>query len=290
MKKSFNIGKKLANPIEIGGGDLAYILGPCAIETRDHTMNMAEKIKLVCDTLGIKFIFKACFDKDCRSSADSFHGVGIDEGLKILEEVKKTFEVPVVSDISVPDWANQCKDVLDLIQVPAYLCRQTSMLRAVAETGLPIHLKKGQFMSPYNMSNSVKKLRKFGANDIILTDRGTFLGYGGLVNDFTSLPIMSTTDCAVGFDATHSIQMPTSLGTVSGGQREFIPHLVRAAVAVGTDVIFMETHDNPALALSDPNTVLDFQYLEYVLRQSEYLHKSRKEMFAELGGEHAIHQ
>jgi 2-dehydro-3-deoxyphosphooctonate aldolase (KDO 8-P synthase) len=290
MENCFKIGKGLSEQIEVGGSNLAYILGPCAIETRDHSMKMAEKIRLICDKLGIKFIFKACFDKDCRSSADSFHGVGIEEGLNILEEVKKTFNVPVVSDISVPEWANQCKDVLDLIQVPAYLCRQTSMLRAVAETGLPIHLKKGQFMSPYNMINSVGKLRKFGAKDIILTDRGTFLGYGGLVNDFTSLPIMSATGCSVGFDATHSIQMPTSLGTISGGQREFIPHLVRAAVAVGTDVIFMETHDNPESALSDPNTVLDLKYLEYVLRQTEYLHKQRAEMFAEIGGEYEIHQ
>jgi len=290
MKSYFNIGNDLNNNVAVGGDKLAYILGPCAIESRDHTLHMADKIQNICKKLDINFVFKACFDKDCRSSSESFHGVGIDEGLEILNEVKRTFGIPVVSDFSAPDWASQCSEVLDLIQVPAYLCRQTTILKAAAETGLPVHLKKGQFMSPYNMSNSLGKLEKWGCSEVILTDRGTFMGYGGLVNDFTSLPIMSKNKCPVGFDASHSIQMPTSLGSVSGGQREFIPHLTRAAVAVGAQVIFIETHDQPEKALSDPNTVLDLKYLEYVLTQAEEMHKAKKEMFKKIGGEYEIHQ
>jgi 2-dehydro-3-deoxyphosphooctonate aldolase (KDO 8-P synthase) len=170
-----------------------------------------------------------------------------------------------------------------MVQVPAYLCRQTSILRAAAQTGRPILLKKGQFMSPWNMKNSVRKIESHGGNQIILADRGTFLGYSQLVNDMTCFPIMAYTGYPVCFDATHSIQMPTSMGNISGGQREFIPHLVRSAVANGINLLFMETHDNPDEALSDANTVLDIKYLENILIQAKTIHETRLELMAKLG-------
>ncbi len=280
--------------VEIGYGDvarvkvgrglpLAYFGGPCAIESRDHTMKMAEAVGEICTRLDIPWVFKACYDKDCRSSAASFHGVGLEEGLKILQEVRDTFGVPVVSDFSDASWGLATGEVCDMVQVPAYLCRQTSILRVAAETGRPVHLKKGQFMSPWNMKNSVRKLEAFGNPNVILADRGTFLGYNMLVNDMTCFPIMEKTGCPVCFDATHSIQMPTSMGNISGGQREFIPALVRAAVACGVQALFMETHDDPDNALSDPNTVLGLQYLEGVLAQAKRVHEMRLAMLEEFG-------
>lgn len=270
--------------VQIGKGlPLAYIGGPCAIESRDHTLKMADAVGEICRRLEIPWIFKACYDKDCRSSTDSFHGVGLEEGLKILAEVRDSFGVPVVSDFSDAAWASATGEVCDMVQVPAYLCRQTSILRAAAKTGRPVHLKKGQFMSPWNMKNSVRKLDSFGCQAVVLTDRGTFLGYNMLVNDMTCFPIMSRTGCPVCFDATHSIQMPTSMGNVSGGQREFIPALVRAAIACGVQALFMETHDDPPNALSDPNTVLDIQYLETVLSQAKRVHEMRLAILEEFG-------
>lgn len=268
---------------------LVFIGGPCAIESRDHTLMMAKEIDVICRRVGIKWIFKACYDKDCRSAPESFHGLGIDDGLSILSEVRDQFGVPVVSDFSDSSWADSTGAVCDLVQVPAYLCRQTSVLRAAAETGRPIHLKKGQFMSPWNMKNSVRKLEKFGCNQILLTDRGTFFGYNMLVNDFTGLPIMSETGYPVCFDATHSIQLPTSMGNISGGRREFIPHLVRAAAATGINALFMETHNDPPNAKSDSNTVLHLKYLESVLRQAKAVHDMRIELSNRFGDE-LIHQ
>ena len=233
--------------------------------------------------MNIPWIYKSCYDKDCRSSPNSFHGIGIEKGLKILSEIRETFKVPVVSDFSDPSWAKPTGEVCDMVQVPAYLCRQTSILRAAAETNRPILLKKGQFMSPWNMKNSCRKIESFGNNKIILADRGTFMGYNMLVNDMTSFPIMGTTGYPVCYDATHSIQLPTSMGNISGGQREFIPYLVRAAVANGINLLFMETHDNPAKALSDANTVLDIKYLENVLYQAKRVHEMRLALFNELG-------
>ena len=191
--------------------------------------------------------------------------------------------VPVVSDFSDASWAAATGEVCDMVQVPAYLCRQTSILRAAAQTGRPILLKKGQFMSPWNMKNSCRKLEAFGNEQIILADRGTFMGYNMLVNDMTCFPIMRYTGYPVCYDATHSIQLPTSMGNISGGQREFIPYLVRAAVANGINLLFMETHDNPSKALSDANTVLDIKYLENVLYQAKRVHEMRLALFNELG-------
>jgi 2-dehydro-3-deoxyphosphooctonate aldolase (KDO 8-P synthase) len=280
--------------IEIGYGDvrrvrigkglpLVYIGGPCAIESRDHAFKMAEAIGAICGRLKMPWIFKACYDKDSRSSATSFHGVGLDEGMRILSDIRKEFGIPVVSDFSDPSWAAATGEVCDFVQVPAYLCRQTSVLRAAAEAGRPVHLKKGQFMSPWNMRNSVRKLESFGCDQILLTDRGTFLGYNMLVNDMTCFPIMGKTGYPVCFDATHSVQMPTSMGNLSGGQREFIPFLVRAAVGGGIDALFMETHDDPDNALSDPNTVLDLKYLELVLSQAMAMHETRLSILSKYG-------
>ena len=287
--KKVKVGGGDVNSVEIGNDNpLVFIGGPCAIETIDHSLFMAEKIKVICDELGIQWIFKSCYDKDCRSSRDSFHGVGINEGLSILSKIREEFNIPVVSDFSDSSWAKDTAEVCDLIQIPAYLCRQTSILRSAAQTNKPIHLKKGQFMSPWNMKNSVRKLEKFGCNEIILTDRGTFFGYNQLVNDMTAFPIMRKIGYPVCFDATHSIQLPTSMGNISGGQREYIPFLVRAACACGINALFMEVHDKPSKALSDSNTVLDLKYLKMILSEAIKIHNLRLEL-TKLNGEFNVH-
>ena len=284
IQKIVKVGYGNVQKVEIGGTlPLAFVGGPCAIENRDHALFMAESIAKICNKLDIPWIYKSCYDKDCRSSPKSFHGVGLDKGLKILLDVRETFNVPVVSDFSDPSWAKATGEVCDMVQVPAYLCRQTSILRAAADTGKPILIKKGQFMSPWNMKNSCRKLEAFGNNEIILADRGTFMGYNMLVNDMTCFPIMSYTGYPVCYDATHSVQLPTSMGNISGGQREFIPYLVRAAVANGINLLFMETHNKPAEALSDANTVLDIKYLVNILFQAKKIHELRLELLSKLG-------
>jgi len=284
QKKKITIPVSGQSPIEIGAGkDLVLIAGPCAIESRDHSLQMAEMIGKVCNKLGVRWIFKACYDKDCRSSPTSFHGVGLHNGLQILSDVREEHGVPVTSDFSDPSWGAATGEVCDMVQVPAYLCRQTSMLCAAAQTGKPVHLKKGQFMSPWNMKNSCRKLEAFGNHQILLTDRGTFFGYNMLVNDMRCFPIMQETGYPVCYDATHSIQLPTSMGNISGGQREFIPHLTRAAAACGIEALFMEVHDDPPNALSDANTVLDVKYLEVVLAQAKAIHEMRLELLQKWG-------
>ncbi len=278
-KKTIHINASDFDEIQIGyEKDLVLIAGPCAIESRDHSMRMAEMIGRVCNKLGVPWIFKACYDKDCRSSPSSFHGLGLDEGLQVLADVRAAHGVPVTSDFSDPSCGPATGEVCDMVQVPAYLCRQTSMLRAAAATGKPVHLKKGQFMSPWNMKNSCRKLEAFGNDQILLTDRGTFFGYNMLVNDMRCFPIMQETGYPVCYDATHSIQLPTSMGNISGGQREFIPHLTRAAAACGIEALFMEVHDDPPNAMSDANTVLDYQYFEVVLAQAKAMHEMRQEL------------
>ena len=284
MNKIINIGYGKIKKINIGGkSPLVFIGGPCAIESKDHAFLMAEKISKICDKVKIKFIYKSCYDKDCRSSIKNFHGLGKEQGLKILSQIRDEFGIPVVSDFSDPSWAKATGEVCDLVQIPAYLCRQTSILRAAAETKKPIHLKKGQFMSPWNMKNSVRKIEHYGNKKILLTDRGTFMGYNMLVNDMKCFPIMAETGYPVCFDATHSIQLPTSMGNVSGGQREFIPSLVRAATACGINALFMEVHNDPKNALSDPNTVLDIKYLESVLSQAKLVHNLRLKILNNFG-------
>jgi len=282
--KIIEIGYDGISKVSVGEGlPLLFIGGPCAIESRDHAFKMAELIKQICEKTGFQFVYKSCYDKDCRSSPDSFHGLGIEEGLRVLADVRKEFDLPVVSDFSDAAWAEATGEVCDLVQVPAYLCRQTSILRAAAKTNRPILLKKGQFMSPWNMKNSVRKLESFGNENVILADRGTFFGYNMLVNDMKCFPIMQETGCPVCFDATHSIQLPTSMGNISGGQREYIPHLVRAAAGCGINALFMEVHDDPPNALSDANTVLDLKYLENILAQAKAIHSTRLELFEKYG-------
>ena len=284
ITKTISIPTPSNGNIKIGGdGDLVLIAGPCAVESYDHSMKMADLIGKVCYKYDTKWIFKACYDKDCRSSPTSFHGLGLDEGLAILDRVRTETGLPVSSDFSDPSWGAATGEVVDLIQVPAYLCRQTSILRAAAATGKPVHLKKGQFMSPWNMKNSCRKLESFDCEQILLTDRGTFFGYNMLINDMRAFPIMAETGYPVCYDATHSIQMPTSMGNISGGQREFIPHLTRAAAATGIDALFMEVHDDPPNALSDANTVLDIKYFEVVLAQAKAIHDARLELKAKWG-------
>lgn len=282
--KTITVGGKDVKRVTIGGlSELAFIGGPCAIESRDHAFKMAEAIGNVCDKVGISWIYKSCYDKDCRSSPDSFHGLGLDDGLRILQDVRKEFSLPVMSDFSNAEWAPATGEVCDMVQIPAYLCRQTQVLVAAAKTGKPVHLKKGQFMSPWNMKNSVRKIEAAGNREILLTDRGTFFGYNMLINDFRNFPIMMETGYPVCFDATHSVQLPTSMGNISGGQREFIPYLSRAAAGCGINALFMEVHDDPPNALSDSNTVLDIIYLEKVLSQTKAVHELRLELLSTWG-------
>ncbi len=283
-KRIIEVGYGSVNKVVMGDQlPLVFIGGPCAIESREHAFKMADEIGKICNRVGIRWIYKSCYDKDCRSSANSFHGVGADDGLRILADLREEFGIPVISDFSEPTWGPATGEVCDMVQVPAYLCRQTSILRAAALTNRPVHLKKGQFMSPWNMKNSVRKIEANGNHQILLADRGTFLGYNMLVNDMTSFPIMAKVGYPVCFDATHSIQLPTSMGNISGGQREFIPYLVRAAVACGINALFMEVHDDPDNALSDANTVLDIQYLENILGQAKVIHETRLELLEKYG-------
>jgi 2-dehydro-3-deoxyphosphooctonate aldolase (KDO 8-P synthase) len=289
IPKTITVGTGNVRQVAIGGTEkLAFLGGPCAIESRDHALSMAKRIGDICDRLDMPWIYKSCYDKDCRSSPDSFHGVGMEEGLAILDEVRHEFGLPVVADFSDASWAQRTGEVVDLIQVPAYMCRQTTILRAAGETGKPVHLKKGQFMSPWNMKNSVRKIEATGNMQVLLTDRGTFFGYNMLINDIRNFPIMMETGYPVCFDATHSVQLPTSMGNISGGQREYIPYLVRAACACGVNALFMEVHDDPPNALSDANTVLDIKYLERVLSHAKAAHELRLELL-DKWGEDRVH-
>jgi len=282
--KIIEVGYGKVNKVKIGDRlPLVFIGGPCAIESQSHAFKMAEAINNICQKVDVQWIYKSSYDKDCRSAPDSYHGLGVDNGLRILADIREEFGVPVVSDFSDPAWAKATGEVCDMVQVPAYLCRQTSILRAAAHTKRPIHLKKGQFMSPWNMKNSVRKIEAAGNNQILLADRGTFFGYNMLVNDFTCFPIMAKTGYPVCFDASHSIQLPTSMGNISGGQREFIPYLVRAAAACGINALFIETHNDPDHAMSDANTVMNIKHLENVLSQAKAAHKFRLEMLEKFG-------
>lgn len=247
-----------------GGGPLVFIAGPCVIESRDHTLFLAEEILKACRSRKMPFIFKASFDKANRSSGSSFRGPGLHDGLAILAEVRKKLDVPVLSDIHLPDHAAPAGKVLDCVQIPAFLCRQTDLLLAAAATGRCVNVKKGQFMSPEEMANVAAKLREGGCHNFLLTERGTFFGYHRLVNDLTAIPRMQEWAPVV-FDATHSCQLPGGSGTLSGGQRQYIGTLAGAAVAAGADALFMEVHDKPDQAKSDPATVFPLDQLPALL-------------------------
>ena len=234
------------------------IAGPCVIENESMTMSVAEQLKETTSSLGINFIFKSSFDKANRSSNNTFRGHGIEEGLRILERVKKEFDLPVLTDVHTEDQVKSVAEVVDVLQTPAFLCRQTDFIHAVAKSGKPVNIKKGQFLAPQDMSMVVKKAKEAngGIDNIMVCERGVSFGYNTLVSDMRSLSIMRSTNCPVVFDATHSVQQPGGQGDRSGGQSEFVPLLARAAMAVGISGIFMETHPNPSEALSDgPNAV-----------------------------------
>ncbi len=241
----FNVG--LDQPIFL-------IAGPCVIESRELAMETAGQLKEICQTLGINFIYKSSFDKANRSSLNSFRGLGLEKGLAILDDVKKALQVPVLTDVHEDTPLAEVASVVDVLQTPAFLCRQTNFIQSVAQQGKPVNIKKGQFMAPWDMGNVVDKAKAGGNQQIMVCDRGVSFGYNNLVSDMRALAIMRKTQCPVVFDATHSVQLPGGQGSVSGGQREFVPVLARAAVAAGVSGLFMETHPNPEKALSDgPN-------------------------------------
>ena len=230
------------------------IAGTCVIESEQLAIATAGRLKEICARLDIPFIYKSSFDKANRSSGTSFRGLGIDEGLRILAEVKRQVDVPVLTDVHEDTDMQQVADVVDVLQTPAFLCRQTNFIKRVAEPGKPVNIKKGQFLSPWEMKNVTDKAKSTGNTKIMVCERGASFGYNNLVSDMRSLAVMRDTGCPVVFDATHSVQLPGGQGTSSGGQREFIPVLARAAVAVGISGLFMETHPDPDKALSDgPN-------------------------------------
>ena len=234
----------------------SILAGPCVMENRDHAMMMAEALSEICSDLGIGLVYKSSFDKANRTSATSARGLGFETALPIFQEIKDQFGCPVVTDVHEPDQCAPVAEVVDLLQIPAYLCRQTSLLVAAANTGRAINVKKGQFLAPWDMDNVVGKLNSTGNHNIMLCERGSTFGYNTLVNDFRGLPRMAQTGYPVIFDATHSVQMPGGQGATTGGQREYVPVLSRAAMAVGVAGVFMETHNDPDNAPCDgPNMV-----------------------------------
>ncbi|MDH5471276.1 MAG: 3-deoxy-8-phosphooctulonate synthase [Gammaproteobacteria bacterium] len=230
------------------------LAGPCVIESEALALETAAALKGIAERLNIPFIYKSSFDKANRSSMDSFRGLGMEQGLRILEKVKTELGVPVITDVHEDTPMNEVADVVDILQTPAFLCRQTNFILKVASAGKPVNIKKGQFMAPWDMKNVVDKARSTGNQQIMVCDRGVSFGYNNLVSDMRGLAVMRDTGCPVVFDATHSVQLPGGQGTSSGGQREHVPVLARAAVAAGISGLFMETHPNPDKALSDgPN-------------------------------------
>jgi len=246
---------------------LFVIAGPCVIESPELCLQIAGSVKKICEKLGVAYIFKASFDKANRSSKDSFRGPGLAEGVRILDKVKQEIGVPVLTDIHEADQAAEAAGVVDVLQVPAFLARQTDLLQACGRTGRWINVKKGQFMSPAEMANAVEKIKSTGNDRIILTERGTFFGYNRLVNDFTGLAVMKELGCPVVFDITHSTQQPAGLGSQSGGSPQYSPMLARAAVAAGVDGIFLECHPDPKNAKSDAATMLDLKEVEPLLSE-----------------------
>ena len=257
---------------EIGGNKLTILAGPCAIESMDVMRKTAEGLKAVCEKLDINYVFKSSYDKANRSSINSYRGVGMEKGLEMLAQIKKEFDLPIVTDIHTPDQAKVAAEVADILQIPAFLCRQTDLLVAAAETGKIVNIKKGQFLAPQQMKSLVKKVEDSGNKQIMLTDRGVSFGYNNLVSDFRAIPIMKEFGYPVVFDATHSVQMPGSNGDSTGGDRRFVPVLANCAMAAGADVLFFEVHPNPDEALCDgPNMLF--------LKDAEKVFGRCKEMF-----------
>ncbi|MDQ3267941.1 MAG: 3-deoxy-8-phosphooctulonate synthase [Pseudomonadota bacterium] len=269
---------KLCN-FEVGlNKPLFLIAGPCVIESEQLALDTAGQIKEICLKLGIPFIYKSSYDKANRSSGKSFRGFGMDAGLKVLDKVKTQIGVPVLTDVHSVEEIASVAAVVDVLQTPAFLCRQTDFIYAVASAGRPVNIKKGQFLSPWDMQNVVAKARDAsGMDNIMVCERGVSFGYNNLVSDMRSLAVMRNTGCPVVFDATHSVQLPGGQGTISGGQREFVPVLARAAVAAGISGLFMETHPNPAQALSDGPNAFPLGHLEVLLHTLKILDGAVKE-------------
>ncbi len=261
---------KLNDEITFGDKETPFVLlsGPCALEGRDRVLRIAEGIKKITDKLGIPYVFKASYDKANRSSIDSYRGPGLEDGLELLSEVKERFDLPLLSDVHTVEQAEIAGEVLDIVQVPAFLSRQTDLVVAAGETDKIVNVKKGQFLAPWDIDQVVKKIESTGNERIILTERGASFGYNNLVVDMRSIPRMKETGYPVVFDATHSVQLPGGQGNKSGGEREYVPHLTRAACGVGIDALFMEVHDNPEVAKSDSSTMIPLDKLEDILKQA----------------------
>jgi len=258
----------ISNQVTIGGGDpLVLIAGPCVIESREHALTLGEKIAAVARSAGLPYIFKASFDKANRSSGKSYRGPGMDEGLGVLAEVREQLGVPVLTDVHTEEQIPAVAQVVDILQIPAFLSRQTDFLLAAARTGKAVNVKKGQFLAPWDMKNVVEKVLSVGNEKVLLTERGASFGYNNLVSDMRSLAVMREFGYPVIFDATHSVQLPGGLGAASGGQRQFIAPLARAAAATGIDALFVETHENPDQALSDGPNNLPLEQLGQLLNQ-----------------------
>ena len=265
---SFEVGN-----VQFGGGTLSFILGPCVVESLEHATFMAMSIQEICGRVGVDFVYKSSFDKANRSSIESFRGQGMEFGLDILSHVKEELGVPVITDIHEPWQAEKAAAVADMLQIPAFLCRQTDLLVAAAETGKAVNVKKGQFLAPWDARNIVDKLREAGSSKILLTERGASFGYNNLVVDLRSFPIMRSFGVPVVFDVTHSLQLPGGLGKATGGQAQYIEDFARAGVACGVDAVFMEVHNDPANAPSDGPNQLPLDRLEKLLTKLKAIHE-----------------
>ncbi len=259
--------------VNFGNGDVAFILGPCVVESSKHALFMAQEIADICQGIGVGVVYKSSFDKANRSSIDSFRGEGIEFGLEVLAQVKAEIGLPVITDIHEPWQAERAAAVADILQIPAFLCRQTDLLLAAAMSGKAVNVKKGQFLAPWDARNIVDKLKQAGCEKILLTERGASFGYNNLVVDLRSFPIMRSFGVPVVFDVTHSLQLPGGLGKATDGQSEYIEHFARAGVACGVDAVFMEVHDNPAKAPSDGPNQLPLSRLEPLLRKLKQINE-----------------
>jgi len=265
---SFDIGK-----VQFGGSELSFLLGPCVVESPQHALFMAREIKAICEAVGVGFVYKSSFDKANRSSIESFRGQGMEFGLEVLAQVKAEVGVPVITDVHEPWQVEKAAEVADILQIPAFLCRQTDLLIEAAKSGKAVNVKKGQFLAPWDAKNIVDKLSESGCEKILLTERGASFGYNNLVVDLRSFPIMRSFGVPVVFDVTHSLQLPGGLGKATGGQAEYIEHFARAGVACGVDAVFMEVHDDPAKAPSDGPNQLPLSRLEKLLVKLKQIHE-----------------
>ena len=260
--------------VNFDGAAPGFILGPCQIESRDHALAMAERIAAVCQRAGVHFVYKSSYDKANRTSLNGARGIGLEAGLRILEEVRDAVGCPVITDVHDPAQCRAVQQVVDAVQIPAFLCRQTDLLVSAAQTGLPVNIKKGQFLAPWDMAAVAAKVAGSGNDRIMLCERGTSFGYNTLVNDMRGLPIMADIGYPVIFDATHSVQSPGGLGSASGGDRQFVAPLARAAMATGyCHGVFIETHDDPESAPSDASSMLPLAELPKLLDSLKLIHE-----------------